>query len=1015
MSDSRQRFLDLMKKEILKLDLAELDFGIYRILNYRRAEIERFFDEELPATLDEALSHEGEERRKEMKAKLEELWDALDKAATALGFDSALVDDEIIEQLADSPIAAEYEVTRAALEALDDGAVFAESEEDRLYNVLYTFFSRYYRDGDFQPQQRRARNARYSVPYNGEDVHFHWRSKGSHYVKTTEELKSYTFRSGDWRVRFELLEAFQEPDNVKGNQRYFFPVPDECRQEVGKDGSLFVVPFAFRRLTEKEEKRYKKKSDELEGDSVQERILNDLAPSIDLPDGVARKDLVYHLHRYAKKNRTDYFVHPNLGPFLKAELDYFLKNEYLDIDGLTSVEAMADRLAKLRVLRKVANRIIDMLHEIESFQARLFEKRKFVLSNTYLVPIRMVPDDLWDAILENEAQIQQWRDDFALTGDVDYKTRGTHPTLVVDTSLFGAGFQTRLLASFDDVDEMTDGVLINSENFAALRTLTGALSGGVSCVYIDPPYNTGNDGFLYLDEFSRHSAWLSLMAGRLKACLPLLSQQGYVAVSIDQNEHHRLLELGVEIVGSVIATVVVQTNPKGRYLDRSIANSHDYIVILTTDPATELAGLPKDRDDIARDYPDSDSGGPYRLLELRNTHREFNRETRPNLWYPLYVNPADGSVSTSSSPGFVEVYPVWNDGLEGCWTWSSDLAERQVHLLVGRKVSGSWKVYRKSYATADDGSVVRYKPKSIWLDREVQTEVGQAELDGILGERVFRSPKPSRLIRNVLELDPSSRHTVVDFFAGSGTTGDAAIQIGRAGEARHVFVLVEMGEHFDPVLKRRIVKVMYAPGWKDGAPTEEPKFENGVPEWVERSPRLVQVIKLESYEDSLNSLTVGDDAQLGEELRIRYVIPDSVEKSPCFVATEKLEHPFDYQLEVHTEEGVEFVDVDLITTFNLIKGIRLKRYRELDHDGRRYVVVEGRENSEEVLVVWRDVGGLDPGAERSLLQEAIPEALGRDLDDYARVYHNADSALPNSVSLDAELKRLMFEPEAALA
>lgn len=132
MRDSRQRFLDLMKKEILKLDLADLDFGIYRILNYRRGEIERFFDEELPALLDEALTHEGDARRRELEDRVEELREALDKAATNLGFDSAFADGEVIDELSVTPNAAKYREAKAALEALGEGPAFAESEEDRL-------------------------------------------------------------------------------------------------------------------------------------------------------------------------------------------------------------------------------------------------------------------------------------------------------------------------------------------------------------------------------------------------------------------------------------------------------------------------------------------------------------------------------------------------------------------------------------------------------------------------------------------------------------------------------------------------------------------------------------------------------------------------------------------------------------------------------------------------------------------------------------------------------------------
>jgi hypothetical protein len=175
------------------------------------------------------------------------------------------------------------------------------------------------------------------------------------------------------------------------------------------------------------------------------------------------------------------------------------------------------------------------------------------------------------------------------------------------------------------------------------------------------------------------------------------------------------------------------------------------------------------------------------------------------------------------------------------------------------------------------------------------------------------------------------------------------------------------------------------------------------------------VLRLESYEDSLDSLTAGNGSELDSELRVRYVLADSLEDSACMLSTQKLEHPFDYQLEVHTDDGVNFVNVDLVTTFNLIAGIRLKRYRELEDRGRRYVVVEGTQNGTPVLVIWRDVKDLDAAAERAFLTTAIPDALGKTLEEYERIWHNADSALPKGESLDAEFKRLMFEPEPVLA
>lgn len=341
MTNSRTRFMELLKNEILQLDQPDLDFGIYRILNFRRAQLDRFFDEELPAVLEKAV--------------------------------------------------AEVQGDGGEPEAM------AETELDRLYNQLYIFFSRYYRDGDFEPQPRRARNARYSVPYGGEDVHFSWRSIGSHYIKTTEELKSYRFKSGGQPVRFELVDAYEEPDNTKGTARFFLPVTDDCETRIEPDGVVFVVPFAFHRLSPELEKKYGTKSSELNGSNIQDRIVNDLAERLSLPSGVSRGDLLTHMRRYAARARRDYFVHPNLGRFLRDEFDYYLKNEVLEIEGITSPRAAADRVRKIGVLREVASSVISLLDDMEATYARLFEKARFVLNAEYLMRLALVPRTMANA------------------------------------------------------------------------------------------------------------------------------------------------------------------------------------------------------------------------------------------------------------------------------------------------------------------------------------------------------------------------------------------------------------------------------------------------------------------------------------------------------------------------------------------------------------------------------------------------------------------------------------------
>jgi adenine-specific DNA-methyltransferase len=1013
--------MDLMKREVLKLDLADLDFGIYRILNHRRAEIEAFFDKELPDLLDEAISGEGERRRTELTRQLEELRASLEEAAADLGYDSVFQDGLIRAELGSSPKAKRYIETEEAIVALEEGEVFSGSEEDRLYNALYTFFSRYYRDGDFQPQQRRARQARYSVPYNGEDVHFHWRSKGSHYVKTTEELKSYSFHSGGWKVRFELVEAFQEPDNVKGSARYFIPVIDHAGPS-DDDPTVFRVPFDLRRLTAEEDKRWIKQTDDIDGASTQERIINDIGPQIDTPDGVTKKDLLRHLHRYARKNRTDYFVHPQLGEFLRAELDFYLKNEFLAIETLTDIATATDRIAKLQVLRHVAGRMIDLLDEIESFQAKLFEKRRLVVSSSYLVPLEVVPRYLWPEVVANSHQADQWAEELALEID-DLSDLDSHRALFIDTSLFPASFTSQVLSSIEDLDAALTGVVIKGENYGALRTVSRLLAGNVDFVYIDPPYNTGSDDFLYVDDFSRHSTWLTMLEERVRLGLSLLKPTGTMAVSIDDTELHRLKELAVRQGTQELATLVWDRNRKND--SRFFSVGHEYMLVVAKD-AERLReggvrfrepreGLPEARvlfegliSEHGDDWAAIRSGWLSWLdnMPLSDPRRRMRRFSKVGPRGP-YRDDGDASWPGGGGPRYEVLHPETNKSVRiPSRGWVFPTPERfWQEYESGRLVFGPDETTTPSiarYLFESEGQVMPSVHYSY-------AQTAAQEFDNIFGRRVFDNPKNFRDIARLVRYLSSNEGWVVDYFAGSGTTGHAVMHVNRQDETQRRFVLVDMGEHVDSVLLPRLRKIFFSPAWTNGHPDDELSE-------IEHKPPLglVLVIRLESFEDCLNSLDRGEN-ELGPEYRIRYAIPDSVDDSPTWLPTERLEEPFEFRLDVHRENGVESIPVDLVTTFNLMKGIRPKRYKELDHDNRRYVVIEGIDQGEEVLVLWRSVKNLDPESEKEYLAAQLPAILGNSLADYARIYHNADSALPNSVSLDAEFKHLMFEPEPPLS
>ncbi|MGB6875853.1 MAG: site-specific DNA-methyltransferase [Candidatus Acidiferrales bacterium] len=372
--------------------------------------------------------------------------------------------------------------------------------------------------------------------------------------------------------------------------------------------------------------------------------------------------------------------------------------------------------------------------------------------------------------------------------------------------------------------EESGNLFIEGDNLEVLKLLYKSYFGRVKMIYIDPPYNTGND-FVYPDNFADpldtylrltrqkesngnlltsnpetsgryHSAWLSMMYPRLFLARQLLSDDGVMFISVDDHEIYNLRLLMNEVFGeeNFIAQITVLSNPKGRVLGEHFARSHDYLLVVTRSALESELSLPKTSDEVEQSYPESDERGRYRLLELRNTHRQFGRFNRPKLYFPLYVNPTDEAVSLSENRGWTEVLPNWDDGFEGCWSWGVKKATLQRNALIGKKVSGRWKIFRKAYALGEDGDVVRKKLKTIWNDKEYHTEKGQAALDDLVPGRVFQSPKPVGLIQTQLELCNDPDAIVLDFFAGSATTAQAVLDLNRADGGDRRFICVQLPE-----------------------------------------------------------------------------------------------------------------------------------------------------------------------------------------------------------------------------
>ncbi len=340
----------------------------------------------------------------------------------------------------------------------------------------------------------------------------------------------------------------------------------------------------------------------------------------------------------------------------------------------------------------------------------------------------------------------------------------------------------------------TWNTFLEGDNLDVLATLDAA---SVDLVYIDPPYNTGND-FAYRDDFrngagsgsrgTRHEAWVAMMRPRLEEARRVLRDTGAIFVSIDDNEVAYLRLLMDEVFGEpgFLAQVVVNLNAKGRQLGKGFATSHEYLLVYAKDPARCVLDASSTDTVDERDFPLLQADGRrYRHLPLRNTNKKFNPVTARTLHFAVYGDPETGRVATAPFDGSVEVEPVFGDGRPAVWRWSRPRIDARPDDLVCRRIKGKHgervDVFQKDWLHPGR----RKKLRTIWLAEEIgSTDTAVAELKEIVGH-VFESPKPTGLIRRILGTMPDDV-AVLDFFAGSGTTGHAvALQNAEDGGTRH--------------------------------------------------------------------------------------------------------------------------------------------------------------------------------------------------------------------------------------
>jgi adenine-specific DNA-methyltransferase len=948
MSKNYDKLIGLLK-ELFQFDRADLDFGIFRIMNQKRDEISAFLEKDLLPQVKEAFS---EYKSADIAGFEDELKKTI-KYAKEAGYDS--------EQ---SP------KVKGLREKISLYGVDVNALENEVFSHLYNFFRRYYHEGDFLSLRR--------------------------------------YKEG-------------EKDNVKaqnGKERRFILFEEKPVEEI--DGEL-VIRFEYRPDVEKRTQANLNKQavETILNQKGVEQWVKELSELMPTEKNNDRTLLEKHLTDYTARNTFDYFIHKDLGGFLRRELDFYIKNEVMHLDDIENETAprVEQYLSKIKVIRKIAGKIIAFLEQLENFQKKLWLKKKFVVETNYCVTLDRVPEALYEEIAANDTQREEWIKLFAIDeieGEIgaegyskplSMRFLKENKFLVVDTKFFEEDFKRKLLGSFEDLDAECDGLLVHSENFQALNLLQERYREKVKCIYIDPPYNTNASEIIYKNGY-KNSSWLSFIENRLVLGKILLSKSGIQCTTIDDIEFHKLREIisGIFNEENIAGVVSIKNNPSGRSTVKGISIAHEYAIFSFSSGDSTLGMVPRTQEQLAQ-YREKDKKGKFQWRNfMRSGGANDFKTARPKLHYPLVVYkglvrlPKMQWNTKTNIWEMIEkldatetaVWPVSN-GNEYTWRLGVDSLKPRIGEVRVRNSRNGKQIIEIKFRLDEEGVL----PKTIWDDKYVNaTAYGTTALRHITGiPQSFSFPKSIYAIERCIRVCGTTFDSIViDYFAGSGTTAHALINLNREDNGNRKYILVEMGDYFDTVLKPRIQKVIYSKDWKNGKPISR-----------EGSSHMFKYICLESYEDTLNNLELKrTDKQ--EQLLL------------SLLNINTFNDPFNYKLNIATNSVGETkpTKIDMVETFNYLIGLTVKH---IDHI-QGFCVVEGTNPKEEkVLIIWRNIKEKSNKALETFFRKQ--DYSTRDM-EFDLIYVNGDNNLENirrpdetwKVRLiEEEFKRLMFDVE----
>ncbi|MDR0610519.1 MAG: hypothetical protein LBG58_10450 [Planctomycetaceae bacterium] len=980
------RFVELLKT-IFELDKSDLDFGIYRIMNIRKAEITDFLENDLLKKVQETLIPFASNT---------------DKIKKQIA--------EIKKQAAEFNADVNQHTGYVALKSkLEQGTDLSTLETD-VYSHLYNFFSRYYDEGDFI-SKRRYKEGVYAMPYEGEEVKLIWANQDQYYIKTTENFKNYSFTfkdgNGNKTVHFRLVDASIEQNNNKeqdnSKREFMLWKPTKGMTDIktievnDKDDEMIIrfvydIPPASVKRPEIKDSNYQTICKAV---TANYKSWNGLLNAIPTKDPKKTKTLLEkHLETYIAKNTFDYFIHKDLDGFLRRELDFYIKNEIIHLDDIDTAneKRVETYLAKVKAVKQIGKIIIDFLAQIENFQKKLYLKKKFVVSTDWCITLDKIPETFYDEIRNNKTQIQEWINLYAIDEikqelttigyskslKKEFLKQNQH--LILDTKFFTAAFKEKLIATIDNLDEQTNGVLIHSENFQALNLLQERYKEKIDCVYIDPPYNSSDNDIPYKNGY-KDSSWLSLINNSLVFVTKMADDDIVFFIAIDDYE---IIELSSMLRYSLseysLDIAIIEHHPQGGKAT-VISTTHEYMIIL----------MKKQRSLIGRELSEK-TLVEERAYKRSGTAESNFRANRMNSFYAILVN-KDGQVVGNEKPptgadyplgdtkdGYKRIYPIGKGGVERVWRNAYGTC---MELIKKEKIICKNDATIYQLIETHEKRIAFF---SVLKDKKYNASTNGANLLKDMSIP-FKYPKSIFTLEDTLFSIDNNEAIVLDYFAGSGTTGHAVINLNREDDGNRKYILVEMGEYFNTVTKPRMQKAVYAKEWKDGKPVNR---NTGI-------SHIIKYFRLESYEDTLSNIVLSDAEHtqrsfLGDDYLINYML--ETESQGSLLNLEQFKTPFEYKLNITEKNEQKETVIDLVETFNYLIGLTVQKSLACT-DGFKTIIGE-LPSGKRAVILWRDLSG-NAAKDNKVLETFWSKVLRKqekiDFVDIDEVFINGDAAI----------------------